>query len=204
MAVPLILPLWAVPIATSGIRWIDIEVSKAQLLHEERQTCRYNAIKNMALLNLIARSSFYVISYMFGLCCIAFIGYCLYVKYIHWKYDYIPGPPRVRWICKAGLHTGMFILLYEAYCNIQGHFNYFLFFSPVYCLDTHPFSWRRCVRNGFHTIYSSNGDDLCTSQSQYRLDFNLQLIDLQSSSSVTSEALYNHPILCYCVLVLVN
>ncbi|XP_067097515.1 cholesterol 24-hydroxylase-like [Osmerus mordax] len=52
----------------------------------------------MALLNLIARSSFYVLSYMFGLCCIAFIGYCLYVKYTHWKYDHIPGPPRVSFL----------------------------------------------------------------------------------------------------------
>uniref|UniRef100_A0A8C4ZSD4 Cholesterol 24-hydroxylase-like n=1 Tax=Gadus morhua TaxID=8049 RepID=A0A8C4ZSD4_GADMO len=46
--------------------------------------------------------AFYLFSYWFGfaiLCILlliasAFLGYCLYVKYIHLKYDHIPGPPR--------------------------------------------------------------------------------------------------------------
>ncbi|CAL8313799.1 unnamed protein product [Boreogadus saida] len=46
--------------------------------------------------------AFYLFSYWFGfaiLCILlliasAFLGYCLYVKYIHMKYDHIPGPPR--------------------------------------------------------------------------------------------------------------
>ncbi|KAA8583331.1 hypothetical protein FQN60_015877, partial [Etheostoma spectabile] len=29
---------------------------------------------------------------------ISFIGYCLYVKHIHMKYDHIPGPPRVSFL----------------------------------------------------------------------------------------------------------
>ncbi|XP_015250375.1 PREDICTED: cholesterol 24-hydroxylase-like isoform X1 [Cyprinodon variegatus] len=31
---------------------------------------------------------------LFSLLFIAFLGYCLYIKYIHMKYDHIPGPPR--------------------------------------------------------------------------------------------------------------
>ncbi|XP_048841385.1 cholesterol 24-hydroxylase-like isoform X3 [Brienomyrus brachyistius] len=35
-----------------------------------------------------------VIYYLFVLLVIAFACYCLYIKYIHMKYDHIPGPPR--------------------------------------------------------------------------------------------------------------
>uniref|UniRef100_A0A8C5FA41 Cholesterol 24-hydroxylase-like n=1 Tax=Gadus morhua TaxID=8049 RepID=A0A8C5FA41_GADMO len=50
--------------------------------------------------------AFYLFSYWFGfaiLCILlliasAFLGYCLYVKYIHLKYDHIPGPPRDRFL----------------------------------------------------------------------------------------------------------
>lgn len=27
---------------------------------------------------------------------VAFLGYCLYIKHLHLKYDHIPGPPRKR------------------------------------------------------------------------------------------------------------
>lgn len=34
---------------------------------------------------------------------VAFLGYCLYIKYIHMKYDHIPGPPRDRYVDSGGL-----------------------------------------------------------------------------------------------------
>ncbi|XP_019209056.1 cholesterol 24-hydroxylase isoform X1 [Oreochromis niloticus] len=42
------------------------------------------------LLSLAARA----LTFLFFLLVIAFLGYCLYIKYIHMKYDHIPGPPR--------------------------------------------------------------------------------------------------------------
>ncbi|KAL0963159.1 hypothetical protein UPYG_G00350470 [Umbra pygmaea] len=36
----------------------------------------------------------YVLMYLLGFALIALLCYCLYIKYIHLKYDYIPGPPR--------------------------------------------------------------------------------------------------------------
>ncbi|XP_063079355.1 cholesterol 24-hydroxylase-like [Engraulis encrasicolus] len=36
----------------------------------------------------------YLLLILFGVILVAFVGYVLYVKYIHLKYDHIPGPPR--------------------------------------------------------------------------------------------------------------
>uniref|UniRef100_A0A3B4H5G4 Cytochrome P450, family 46, subfamily A, polypeptide 1, tandem duplicate 4 n=1 Tax=Pundamilia nyererei TaxID=303518 RepID=A0A3B4H5G4_9CICH len=42
------------------------------------------------VMDLAARA----LTFLFFLLVIAFLGYCLYIKYIHMKYDHIPGPPR--------------------------------------------------------------------------------------------------------------
>ncbi|XP_015206104.2 cholesterol 24-hydroxylase [Lepisosteus oculatus] len=48
----------------------------------------------MALLSSVAQCVSSVLLYLFFLLLCAFILYCLYVKYIHMKFDHIPGPPR--------------------------------------------------------------------------------------------------------------
>ncbi|XP_040920902.1 cholesterol 24-hydroxylase-like [Toxotes jaculatrix] len=48
----------------------------------------------MAVFHLLLSWATQVLMYLFVLIFVAFLGYCLYVKYIHMKYDHIPGPPR--------------------------------------------------------------------------------------------------------------
>ncbi|CAB1339856.1 unnamed protein product [Coregonus sp. 'balchen'] len=52
----------------------------------------------MALFYLIAGWIGYVLMCLLGLILIAFLCFCLYIKYIHLKYDHIPGPPRDSFI----------------------------------------------------------------------------------------------------------
>nr|XP_013999265.1 unnamed protein product [Salmo salar] len=48
----------------------------------------------MTLFHLIASWIGYLLMCLLGLILIAFLIFCLYIKYIHLKYDHIPGPPR--------------------------------------------------------------------------------------------------------------
>uniref|UniRef100_A0AAX7U9P3 Cytochrome P450, family 46, subfamily A, polypeptide 1, tandem duplicate 4 n=1 Tax=Astatotilapia calliptera TaxID=8154 RepID=A0AAX7U9P3_ASTCA len=48
----------------------------------------------MALSSLLLSLAARALTFLFFLLVIAFLGYCLYIKYIHMKYDHIPGPPR--------------------------------------------------------------------------------------------------------------
>ncbi|XP_071780999.2 cholesterol 24-hydroxylase-like [Centroberyx gerrardi] len=48
----------------------------------------------MAVFHLILSWAGHALLYLFFLIFIAFLGYCLYIKHIHMKYDHIPGPPR--------------------------------------------------------------------------------------------------------------
>ncbi|KAM9421368.1 cholesterol 24-hydroxylase-like [Salvelinus alpinus] len=52
----------------------------------------------MALFHLIAGWIGYLLMCLLGLILIAFLIFCLYIKYIHLKYDHIPGPPRDSFI----------------------------------------------------------------------------------------------------------
>uniref|UniRef100_A0A4W5RSE2 Cholesterol 24-hydroxylase n=1 Tax=Hucho hucho TaxID=62062 RepID=A0A4W5RSE2_9TELE len=52
----------------------------------------------MALFHLIAGWIGYVLMCLLGLMLIVFLCFCLYIKYIHLKYDHIPGPPRDSFI----------------------------------------------------------------------------------------------------------
>ncbi|CAB1342634.1 unnamed protein product [Coregonus sp. 'balchen'] len=52
----------------------------------------------MALFHLIASWIGYLLICLLGLILIAFLIFCLYIKYIHLKYDHIPGPPRDSFI----------------------------------------------------------------------------------------------------------
>uniref|UniRef100_A0A4W4GWE9 Cholesterol 24-hydroxylase n=1 Tax=Electrophorus electricus TaxID=8005 RepID=A0A4W4GWE9_ELEEL len=48
----------------------------------------------MALYQIVAEWMTYLTFYLLCAVFIAFVGYCLYVRHIHQKYDHIPGPPR--------------------------------------------------------------------------------------------------------------
>uniref|UniRef100_A0AAZ3RL16 Cholesterol 24-hydroxylase n=1 Tax=Oncorhynchus tshawytscha TaxID=74940 RepID=A0AAZ3RL16_ONCTS len=48
----------------------------------------------MALFSFFAGWISYLLICLLGLIFIAFLCFCLYIKYIHLKYDHIPGPPR--------------------------------------------------------------------------------------------------------------
>ncbi|XP_035388298.1 cholesterol 24-hydroxylase-like [Electrophorus electricus] len=48
----------------------------------------------MALYQIVAEWTTYLTFYLLCAVFIAFVGYCLYVRHIHQKYDHIPGPPR--------------------------------------------------------------------------------------------------------------
>ncbi|KAE8287064.1 Cholesterol 24-hydroxylase [Larimichthys crocea] len=48
----------------------------------------------MAVFHLILSWTGHALMFLLVLLFIAFIGYCLYIKYTHLKYDHIPGPPR--------------------------------------------------------------------------------------------------------------
>ncbi|XP_010885877.4 cholesterol 24-hydroxylase-like [Esox lucius] len=52
----------------------------------------------MAVFYFIADCFGYVLTYLVVFLFIAFLCYCLYIKYIHLKYDHIPGPPRDSFI----------------------------------------------------------------------------------------------------------
>uniref|UniRef100_A0A674BBA0 Cholesterol 24-hydroxylase n=1 Tax=Salmo trutta TaxID=8032 RepID=A0A674BBA0_SALTR len=52
----------------------------------------------MTLFHLIAGWIGYLLICLLGLILIAFLCFCLYIKYIHLKYDHIPGPPRDSFI----------------------------------------------------------------------------------------------------------
>ncbi|XP_071007228.1 cholesterol 24-hydroxylase-like [Oncorhynchus clarkii lewisi] len=52
----------------------------------------------MALFHLIAGWIGYVLMCLLALILIVFLCFCLYIKYIHLKYDHIPGPPRDSFI----------------------------------------------------------------------------------------------------------
>uniref|UniRef100_A0A674AQN4 Cholesterol 24-hydroxylase n=1 Tax=Salmo trutta TaxID=8032 RepID=A0A674AQN4_SALTR len=52
----------------------------------------------MALFHLITGWIGYVLMCLLGLILIVFLCFCLYIKYIHLKYDHIPGPPRDSFI----------------------------------------------------------------------------------------------------------
>uniref|UniRef100_A0A8C8BRS2 Uncharacterized protein n=2 Tax=Oncorhynchus tshawytscha TaxID=74940 RepID=A0A8C8BRS2_ONCTS len=53
---------------------------------------------NMALFSFFAGWIGYLLICLLGLILIAFLIFCLYIKYIHLKYDHIPGPPRDSFI----------------------------------------------------------------------------------------------------------
>lgn len=61
-----------------------------------RLTASYRVFGNMALLPFFAGWIGYLLICLLGLIFIAFLCFCLYIKYIHLKYDHIPGPPRDR------------------------------------------------------------------------------------------------------------
>uniref|UniRef100_A0A3P9MKA4 Cholesterol 24-hydroxylase n=1 Tax=Oryzias latipes TaxID=8090 RepID=A0A3P9MKA4_ORYLA len=48
----------------------------------------------MAFLNLLFSLLVNALYVLFILLLVAFLGFCLYIKYTHMKYDHIPGPPR--------------------------------------------------------------------------------------------------------------
>uniref|UniRef100_A0A8C8HSV2 Uncharacterized protein n=1 Tax=Oncorhynchus tshawytscha TaxID=74940 RepID=A0A8C8HSV2_ONCTS len=52
----------------------------------------------MALFSFFAGWIGYLLICLLGLILIAFLIFCLYIKYIHLKYDHIPGPPRDSFI----------------------------------------------------------------------------------------------------------
>uniref|UniRef100_A0A8C7JX13 Cholesterol 24-hydroxylase-like n=1 Tax=Oncorhynchus kisutch TaxID=8019 RepID=A0A8C7JX13_ONCKI len=52
----------------------------------------------MALFSFFAGWISYLLICLLGLIFIAFLCFCLYIKYIHLKYDHIPGPPRDSFI----------------------------------------------------------------------------------------------------------
>uniref|UniRef100_A0A674BA88 Cholesterol 24-hydroxylase-like n=1 Tax=Salmo trutta TaxID=8032 RepID=A0A674BA88_SALTR len=58
----------------------------------------YLVFGNMTLFHLIAGWIGYLLICLLGLILIAFLCFCLYIKYIHLKYDHIPGPPRDSFI----------------------------------------------------------------------------------------------------------
>uniref|UniRef100_UPI0037E73802 cholesterol 24-hydroxylase-like isoform X2 n=1 Tax=Semicossyphus pulcher TaxID=241346 RepID=UPI0037E73802 len=48
----------------------------------------------MAVLHIILSWAAHALLFLLGLAFIGFLGFCLYIKHIHDKYDHIPGPPR--------------------------------------------------------------------------------------------------------------
>ncbi|XP_029902533.1 cholesterol 24-hydroxylase-like [Myripristis murdjan] len=48
----------------------------------------------MAVFSLIFGCACHALWYLFFIVLVAFLGYSLYIKHIHMKYDHIPGPPR--------------------------------------------------------------------------------------------------------------
>uniref|UniRef100_A0A3Q0REX4 Cholesterol 24-hydroxylase n=1 Tax=Amphilophus citrinellus TaxID=61819 RepID=A0A3Q0REX4_AMPCI len=48
----------------------------------------------MAVFSVLLSLAAPALMFLLLLLVIAFLGYCLYIKYIHMKYDHIPGPPR--------------------------------------------------------------------------------------------------------------
>ncbi|XP_005724928.1 cholesterol 24-hydroxylase-like isoform X2 [Pundamilia nyererei] len=47
----------------------------------------------MAVFSLLLSLAAQTLTFLFFLLVVVFLGYCLYVKHIHMKYDHIPGPP---------------------------------------------------------------------------------------------------------------
>uniref|UniRef100_A0A8C8BTX1 Uncharacterized protein n=1 Tax=Oncorhynchus tshawytscha TaxID=74940 RepID=A0A8C8BTX1_ONCTS len=79
----------------------------------------------MALFHLIAGWIGYVLMCLLGLILIVFLCFCLYIKYIHLKYDHIPGPPRDS--CLGTFH----ILFSVFYCVFDRSRTY----GPVYRIN---------------------------------------------------------------------
>ncbi|XP_026174316.1 cholesterol 24-hydroxylase-like [Mastacembelus armatus] len=48
----------------------------------------------MAVFHVLLNWASQALVFLFFLLFVAFLGYCLYIKHIHMKYDHIPGPPR--------------------------------------------------------------------------------------------------------------
>uniref|UniRef100_A0A8C7FMY8 Cholesterol 24-hydroxylase n=1 Tax=Oncorhynchus kisutch TaxID=8019 RepID=A0A8C7FMY8_ONCKI len=87
----------------------------------------------MALFHLIAGWIGSVLMCLLALILIVFLSFCLYIKYIHFKYDHIPGPPRDR-----HTHThqpsslGTFYILFGVfYCVFDRSRTY----GPVYRIN---------------------------------------------------------------------
>lgn len=54
----------------------------------------------MAFFNLLLSLLVNALYVLFILLLVVFLGFCLYIKYTHMKYDHIPGPPRDRYVKK--------------------------------------------------------------------------------------------------------
>uniref|UniRef100_A0A674AQD1 Cholesterol 24-hydroxylase-like n=1 Tax=Salmo trutta TaxID=8032 RepID=A0A674AQD1_SALTR len=79
----------------------------------------------MALFHLITGWIGYVLMCLLGLILIVFLCFCLYIKYIHLKYDHIPGPPRDSCL-------GTFYILFSVfYCIFDRSETY----GPVYRIN---------------------------------------------------------------------
>lgn len=50
----------------------------------------------MTVFGVILSFAAYALLFLLCLAAVAFLGYCLYIKYLHMKFDHIPGPPRER------------------------------------------------------------------------------------------------------------
>ncbi|XP_076027767.1 cholesterol 24-hydroxylase-like [Genypterus blacodes] len=48
----------------------------------------------MAVVQILLGWIAHILFYLFIVAVVAFLGYCLYLRHIHMKYDHIPGPPR--------------------------------------------------------------------------------------------------------------
>uniref|UniRef100_A0A8C7PNA0 Cholesterol 24-hydroxylase n=1 Tax=Oncorhynchus mykiss TaxID=8022 RepID=A0A8C7PNA0_ONCMY len=92
----------------------------------------------MAFFHFIAGWIGYVLMCLLALILIVFLCFCLYIKYIHLKYDHIPGPPRDR-------HTHT----HQPSC--LGTF--YILFSVIYCVFDRSRTYGPVYRiNGMHIV----------------------------------------------------
>ncbi|CAJ1077233.1 cholesterol 24-hydroxylase-like [Xyrichtys novacula] len=73
----------------------------------------------MAVFQLLLGYSAQILMFLLGLAFFAFLGYCLYIKHLHDKYDHIPGPPRDNFLLG---HTPSFLKVMKDGGNVHDKF----------------------------------------------------------------------------------
>lgn len=63
--------------------------------HSEKSNCRISHAF-MAVLHVLLSLGAKALLLLFFFLFVAFLGFCVYIKHLHLKYDHIPGPPRDR------------------------------------------------------------------------------------------------------------